>query len=392
MGEVVGQKCIAIVEDPPTHQSHRRKLNPFFYPDALKAMVDGMVEGAASGIQRLDEKVSQGGGVADFDVLPDLYCASNQILTRTMLSSDVERGRQLYKCQTQLVEILYGSLSKLSFWIPGYRFFPTKDNREIASLKSEMRNLLTEIIGARTKAFGDGNEGGYGDDILGQMLMIASTAPQGTTKGAPFNLESVVDNTQMFYMAGQDTVAVVVAFAMLMLARHPEWQDRAQKEVNEVLASGKAIDVNGLNRLKIVGMVINETLRLFSSLPRIPKVAVQDVQVRDLFIPKGLTVEVAVQSMHLDPALWGEDVHKFNPERFANGPASASTHPQAFLPFSAGLHYCLGTNYAMNEMKIMLAMMLQRFQILVSPHYKHRPYFAFVQRPKYGMRLILKRV
>ena len=139
-------------------------------------------------------------------------------------------------------------------------------------------------------------------------------------------------------------------------------------------------------------MVINETLRLFSSLPRIPKVAVQDVQVRDLFIPKGLTVEVAVQSMHLDPALWGEDVHKFNPERFANGPASANTHPQAFLPFSAGLHYCLGTNYAMNEMKIMLAMMLQRFQILVSPHYKHRPYFAFVQRPKYGMRLILKRV
>jgi hypothetical protein len=85
-------------------------------------MVDAMVEGAAYGIQKLDEKVREGGGSADLDVLPDLYSSSNQVLTRTMLSSDVERGRQIYKCQTQLVEILYGSLSKLSFWIPGYRY------------------------------------------------------------------------------------------------------------------------------------------------------------------------------------------------------------------------------------------------------------------------------
>lgn len=114
-----------------------------------------------------------------------------------------------------------------------------------------MRNLLTEIIGARKKAFDDGTEGGYGDDLLGQMLMTAS-ARHGAAKGAPFNFESVLDNTQMFYMAGQDTVAVVVAFSMLMLARHPEWQDRAHKEVNEVWASGKAIDASVLNRLKIV--------------------------------------------------------------------------------------------------------------------------------------------
>lgn len=139
-----------------------------------------------------------------------------------------------------------------------------------------------------------------------------------------------------------------------------------------------------------VGMIINETLRLFVSLPRIPKVAVKDVQVRDLFIPKGLTVEIAVQSMHLDTALWGEDALEFNPERFANGAAQACTHPQAFLPFSAGLHYCLGGNYSMMESKIVLATILQRYQIEVSPEYKHHPNFAFVQRPKYGMPVILK--
>jgi cytochrome P450 len=132
------------------------------------------------------------------------------------------------------------------------RFFPTKDNREIASLKWEMRNLLTEIIGARKKAFDDGIEGGYGDDLLGHMLMTASTPDGAATGAAIFDFESVVDNTQMFYIAGQDTVAVVAGFSMLMLARHPEWQDRAHKEVHEVWATGTAIDASGLNRLKIV--------------------------------------------------------------------------------------------------------------------------------------------
>ena len=84
------------------------------------------------------------------------------------------------------------------------------------------------------------------------MLMTASTPDGAATGAAIFDFESVVDNTQMFYIAGQDTVAVVAGFSMLMLARHPEWQDRAHKEVHEVWATGTAIDASGLNRLKIV--------------------------------------------------------------------------------------------------------------------------------------------
>lgn len=81
-----------------------------------------MVDGAASGIQKLDETVREGGGVADIDVLPALHDVANQILTRTMLSSEVERGRQIYKRQTKLVQILYEALSKPAFSVPCYRY------------------------------------------------------------------------------------------------------------------------------------------------------------------------------------------------------------------------------------------------------------------------------
>ena len=137
-------------------------------------------------------------------------------------------------------------------------------------------------------------------------------------------------------------------------------------------------------------MIINETLRLFVILPKVAREADKDMQIGGLFIPKGMVVEISIQGMHLDPALWGEDVFEFNPERFTNGTSNACTHPQAFLPFSTGPKFCIGTNFAIMELKVVLVTVLQRFQILVSPNYKHHPSLNFIQRPKYGMPLILK--
>jgi cytochrome P450 len=137
-------------------------------------------------------------------------------------------------------------------------------------------------------------------------------------------------------------------------------------------------------------MIINETQRLFIVLPKLPRVATKDVQIGDLHIPKGLAIEIASQAMHYDATLWGEDVYQFNPERFANGSSNACAHPQAFLPFSVGPKFCIGNNFAVMELKLVIAMVLQRFQINVSPNYKHHPHFALVQRPKYGMQLVLK--
>lgn len=137
-------------------------------------------------------------------------------------------------------------------------------------------------------------------------------------------------------------------------------------------------------------MIINETLRLFVPLPKLPREATKDMQIGDLFIPKGMIVEISMLAMHLDPRFWGDDVFKFNPERFANGASTACTHPQAFLPFSIGPRFCIGNNFAIMELKVVIATVLQRFEILVSPSYKHHPHLNLIQRPKYGLPLILK--
>jgi hypothetical protein len=85
-------------------------------------MVDAMVEGATPGIQKWEERVTQGGGVADFDVLPDIHMISGKVISHTAFGGDNEKGRRIYECQSKLVEILFASLMKPTFWIPGFRF------------------------------------------------------------------------------------------------------------------------------------------------------------------------------------------------------------------------------------------------------------------------------
>lgn len=138
-------------------------------------------------------------------------------------------------------------------------------------------------------------------------------------------------------------------------------------------------------------MILNESLRVFPVISAITKVATKDMQICDLFIPKGLVMEVPLAAFNQDPEIWGDDVDKFKPERFENGVAGACTNPQAFMPFAIGPKNCIGKDFAMMEAKIVVAMALRRFKLSVSPNYKHHPYHSLLTKPKYGLQLIISK-
>lgn len=139
-----------------------------------------------------------------------------------------------------------------------------------------------------------------------------------------------------------------------------------------------------------MGMVCNEIVRLFPPIISVTRVATKDLQLKGLFVPKGMTIECAVTAIHQDKVYWGADVGEFNPERFAKGLLEACSHPQAFIPFGLGLRTCLGNNLANMEAKIVLVMVLQQFQLLPSLEYKHHPTVTLMQRPKFGMPIIFQ--
>ena len=113
-----------------------------------------------------------------------------------------------------------------------------------------MDALLREAMDGRRNAVQSGKMTSYGNDLLGRMLTAAKEGWDENT--AEFNLGSVLNNCRLFYFAGQETVANTTGFAMLMLAENPEWQERARKEVLEVVGEEEYYHVSVLSRLKVV--------------------------------------------------------------------------------------------------------------------------------------------
>ncbi|KAG0563350.1 hypothetical protein KC19_8G023700 [Ceratodon purpureus] len=384
---VVGRGLFTLMGDKWAME--RKILTPFFHQDALKGMVEAMVEATAIGIKKWEQTVALAGGSAEIDVQPDIHKISGRILSCTAFGGDFEKGELIYELQSEVSRQLFINFrNPLSWIIPNYRKIPTPGNRYIDTRNATIDALLRETIVGRRDVVRSGKTSSYGDDLLGRMLAAASEGWDGNT--SEFNLASVLNNCKLFYFAGQDTVANTVVFAMLMLAQHPEWQERARREVLEVLGSEENFNASALSRLKVVGMILNETLRIFPPAPTNTRQATKDLQLKKVFIPKGMILELPITALHQDRDYWGDDVAEFNPGRFENGVSGACTHPQAFVPFGLGPKFCVGSNFALMEAKIAISMAIRRFQILPSPNYKHHPIFSIVARPKYGMPIILK--
>jgi cytochrome P450 len=137
-------------------------------------------------------------------------------------------------------------------------------------------------------------------------------------------------------------------------------------------------------------MVLNETLRLFPPILDQNIEATMDMKLGDLHIPKGLNLYFPRLAIHHDYELWGADVHEFKPERFVDGIAKASKNPFAFMPFALGPRFCVGQGFALEEAKLVLVLVLQRFRFHLSSNYRHAPHQKVTLKPKYGVPMILE--
>ena len=140
-------------------------------------------------------------------------------------------------------------------------------------------------------------------------------------------------------------------------------------------------------------MIIQEILRLYSGVGFTAREALADVQIGNkVCVPKGVNIWIWQAALHRDSQLWGSDALKFNPDRFANGISGACKIPQAYTPFGLGPRTCPGMNLGMMELKVMFVLLLAKFSFSLSPKYQHVPRFDVLLEPKYGVKLLVRRV
>nr|QZP43535.1 cytochrome P450 monooxygenase CYP341AB1 [Ephestia elutella] len=183
----------------------------------------------------------------------------------------------------------------------------------------------------------------------------------GGDKG--FNDLELQEESIVMILAGTDTSSVAVSFTALMLAKHPDIQEKVYQEIKDEIGVTKSnIEPSDLLKLKYLEAVIKETMRLYPPVP----IIIRKVE-KDITLPSGVTlvsdlgVMINILAIHKNPKYWGPDSNKFRPERFLEGPLE---YPFAFIPFGYTPRSCLGYQYAMMSMKIVMANMLRRYKVL----------------------------
>lgn len=137
-------------------------------------------------------------------------------------------------------------------------------------------------------------------------------------------------------------------------------------------------------------MIINEALRLYGPAVSVTRRTHCKTRLGRYEIPANVQVNVPILGLHRNPDTWGQDAHVFDPERFSEGLAKATKgNTAAFLPFGFGPRMCVGVNFATNEAKIALSMILQRYKFTLSPNYVHSPAQITTINPQHGIQIIL---
>ncbi|XP_073521903.1 ultra-long-chain fatty acid omega-hydroxylase-like isoform X1 [Phyllobates terribilis] len=197
--------------------------------------------------------------------------------------------------------------------------------------------------------------------------------------------EEMRDEVDTFMFEGHDTTASGLSWILYNLASHPEYQDKCREEIKELLkGSTTHLEWDDLSQLPFTTMCIKESLRLHPPVTVVSRCCTEDITMPDgKVIPKGNISLISIYGTHHNPAVW-PNPEVYDPYRFdPNSTQERSSH--AFVPFSAGPRNCIGQNFAMAEMKVVLALTLLNFKVTLDPNKSVRRMPELILRAEGGL-------
>lgn len=228
-----------------------------------------------------------------------------------------------------------------------------QNERDIAYLQ----HVVDDVIAERQSKPREHHE-----DLLD--LMINNADAVTGEKLDPVNIRNQVFT---FLVAGNETTAGTIAFALYFLSRHPDVADTARAEI-AAITDGEIPVFEDVARMRYLRRVVDETLRLWPSAPGYFRKVRTDTTLGGRYkMPKGSWVFVLLPQLHRDP-VWGEDPESFDPDRFK--PENVKKRPaHAYRPFGTGPRACIGRQFALHEAVLALAVILQRYNFQADPKY-----------------------
>ena len=317
-----------LVTDGEEHDDLRRHLSPPLHRRMLPAYVGRM--------RHYTDVVSASWAeAAAVDMLTEMRRITLLALMDALFKVDFRRDLD------RLWPAILRAISYISpgLWILARRMPRPGYNRPLRELDAYLYRLIRERRAS----------GGAGDDLL--SLMVASPKMSD---------DLIRDQLLTMMIAGHDTCTALLAWSLYLLGKHPGVMARAQEEVDAVLG-GEPPDFPHLERLAYLGQVVKETLRLYPPIHTGNRMTRADLECQGYRIPAGTRILYSIYLTHRHRRYWPEP-DRFDPDRFAPGRKGAHV-PYAFVPFGGGPRNCIGAAFAEVEAKVVLARILQRFDL-----------------------------
>jgi cytochrome P450 len=194
----------------------------------------------------------------------------------------------------------------------------------------------------------------------------------------------LLDEVRTIFLAGHETTALALSYAIYLLAMNPATQETLARELDEVLG-GRTPTFADLPRLRYTRNVVMEALRLYPPADVLGREAVADCTIGEVVVPRGMNIFMSVWLMHRDPRYFAEP-EQFEPGRWTEQ-FEKSLPRFAYFPFGGGPRYCIGQGFAMAEAILALAVVCQRFAFAADETFKLELWPSITLRPRHGVRV-----
>ncbi len=345
-----------------------RAMTPMFQHRALLGIAPVMTAAAEAAAGRIAAQASAGPVdlyaemvQATCDVICDAALSGRETLDRAALTDGVTRFIT-GPARVSLLDILGAPQ-----WIP-------RPGQLFDRSGPKMDARMDAIIEARL-ARGPGDP----PDMLD--LLIAAQDPETGQSMGRFELRN---NLLAFIVAGHETTALALTWALYLLALHPERQEAARAVARDALGD-RAATADDLAALAPLRRIIEEALRLYPPAAFMTRQAQAEAEISGHRIAPGCLIMIPIYAIHRHRLLW-EEPDAFDPDRFLPERAKAR-HKFAYLPFSGGPRICIGMAFALMEAQIILATVLARFAVSLPQGLEPRLQMTFTLRPEGGMPL-----
>lgn len=343
------------------HRQQRRLMMPAFhrkqvdgYRDTMVQFTQTMLDGWQAGQQR--------------NIATDMQTLTLRIACQTLFGLDVTD-------HSQRIGTLVKRFLSTNLFAPEVLLFPVDlpgtPFRRMLDTNAQLEDEILALI-ARKRAMG-----GEQHDVLATLIQVRDE------DGAAMTDLELIGHATTLLIAGHETSSNALTWTLFLLAQHPQVFADVVDEVSGVLG-GDAPSVEQLGRLPLLERVVDESMRLLPPAAVMSRISTAPFEIGPYRAPKGTFVTLSQYVTHRLPDLYPEP-YRFKPRRWE----TIDPSPYAYLPFGAGSRMCIGRTFALMEIKLVLAMLLQQFRPQVVPNAQIDHQVKITLSPKRGMPVVL---